>query len=255
MTRAWLGALVLLLSTLSPVACAGQRSSGAAAITPSAAPVQADPLIGAVFLGAGDLHTCTAGVLHSGTENLILTAAHCLASNYPATFVPGFSDHADASMTWTIDAIYLDSRWLADRNTAADFAIARVGRQSGGSLESATGPGLTLGTAPDSGTLVRVVGYPLAVGGPPIGCSAATGTEPGGVPSVQCAALVDGTSGAPWRKDSTVVGLTGGLHGGGCDGSTSYSPPFDGRVVDLLHRAEANGPADAAPEAFDSDCG
>jgi hypothetical protein len=255
MMRASPGMLVLLLSALLPVGCARpQPSTAPPPTTATAAAVKADPLVGALFLGAGDLHTCTAAVLHSSVGNLILTAAHCLASDYPATFVPGFNGQADPSKIWTIDAVYLDPRWLSGRNPAADFAIARVGRHSGGSLESDTGTGLTLAMAPDAGTLVRVVGYPLAVGGPPIGCSAATGNGPEGSPSLHCSGLTDGTSGAPWLKNSRVVGLIGGLHGGGCDGTISYSPPFDGRVVDLLRRAEAGGPADTAPQAFDNDC-
>jgi hypothetical protein len=255
MMRAWPGALILLFGVVSLLGCGGPHDPGSApAITATAAAVPADPLIGAVFLGAGDLHTCTAGILHSSTGNLIVTAAHCMASAYPTTFVPGFNEHADPSTIWTIDAVYLDPRWLADRNPAADFAIARVSRQGGGSLESVTGAGLKLGTAPERGTLVRVIGYPLAVGGPPLGCSAATGAATDGFVSVHCSGLADGTSGAPWRTDSVVVGLIGGLHGGGCDGTLSYSPPFDGRVADLLRRAEAGGPADKAPEAFDNDC-
>jgi hypothetical protein len=255
MMRTRAGVLLVLLSALSQVGCAGpQPSGGSPAVTAAAAAVKADPLIGAVFLGATDLHTCTAGVLHSRTQNMIITAAHCLASTYPATFVPGFNDKADPSTTWNLDAIYLDSRWLAHQDPAADFAIAHVSRAGDRSLEADAGSGLTIGAAPDSGTLVRVLGYPLAVGGPPVGCSAATGSAPDGFLSVHCSGLTDGTSGAPWRKDATVVGLIGGLHGGGCDGTISYSPSFDGRIVDLLHRAEAGGPGDAAPEAFDSGC-
>jgi hypothetical protein len=255
MIRAWPGVLVLLLSALTPVGCGRAQPSGAPPpTTANAAPVKAEPLVGAVFLGAGDLHTCTAAVLHSSAGNLILTAAHCLASAYPATFVPGFDGHADPAKTWTIDAVYLDPRWLANQDPAADFAIARVGRQSGGSLESDTGTGLTLGMAPDAGTVVNVTGYPLAIGGAFIGCTATTDTAPGGFPSVHCTGLIDGTSGAPWRKDVAVVGVIGGLHGGGCDEKVSYSSPFDGRVVDLLHRAEAGGPADTAPEVFENDC-
>ena len=244
----------MLLSTMSLLGCGSQQSSGPARVTATATPVAADPLIGAIFLGAGDLHTCTAGVLHSTGGNLIVTAAHCMASSYPATFVPGFNEHADPSTVWQIDAVYLDPRWLANHDPAADFAIVRVSRPDGGKLESVTGTGLELGTAPATGTLVKVIGYPLAVGGPPLGCSAATGTAPDGYVSVHCSGLTDGTSGAPWRQDAVVVGLIGGLHGGGCDGAISYSSPFDGRVTDLLHRAEAGGPADTAPAAFDNDC-
>ena len=48
------------------------------------------PAVGAVFLGGTDTHTCTGAVVHSESGDLVLTAAHCLAAQYPATFVPGF---------------------------------------------------------------------------------------------------------------------------------------------------------------------
>jgi hypothetical protein len=113
---------------------------------------------------------------------------------------------------------------------------------------------LTLGTAPTTGTIVAVTGYPLSVGGAPIGCRVGTATAPGGFPSLHCFGLIDGTSGAPWRTDTAVVGLIGGLDGGGCDEQVSYSPPFDGHVADLLHRAEGGGPGDTAPDVFANGC-
>ena len=51
-----------------------------------------------------------------------------------------------------------------------------------------------------------------------------------------------------------MVGLTGGLDGGGCEENVSYSPPFDDAIKRLLARAEAGGPGDVAPTAFDDDC-
>lgn len=211
-------------------------------------------MVGAVFLGASDPHTCTGSVLRSSAGNLILTAAHCLSSDYPTTFAPGFSGQGGPAGTWTIDTIYLDPRWLTAQDPLADFAIARVSRDGGRSVESAVGTGLTLGTAPTPGTAVTVTGYPLSVGGEPIGCRVGTAAMARGFPALQCSGLIAGTSGAPWRTDSAVVGLIGGLDGGGCDETLSYSPPFDGRIVDLLRRAEEGGPGDTAPTVFENDC-
>jgi hypothetical protein len=252
-------AILLLTTALWPVGCARSRPATPSSPPPPptsarAAPVDPDRVVGAVFLGASDLHTCTGSVLRSSTGNLILTAAHCLTSDYPTTFVPGFSGQTGPAGTWNVDAIYLDPRWLVNQDPLADFAIARVSRREGGSVESLVGTGLTLGTAPAAGTVVSVTGYPLSVGGAPIGCRVPTGTASAGFPSLQCTGLVAGTSGAPWRTSSTVVGLVGGLDGGGCEENLSYSSPFDGRVVELLHRAEAGGPADTAPEVFDDEC-
>jgi hypothetical protein len=229
-------------------------SRTATATKMSAAAVPPDARIGALFLGAGDLHTCTAGVLDSKDGDLVLTAAHCVAEDVDATFVAGFKDTADPADVWRVDAIYLDPRWVQNQDPLADFAILRVARDGGGTVEAEAGGGLAIGTAPKPGTEVTVTGYGLGVGGGPMGCTTATELAPGGFPSLPCGGLVDGTSGAPWTTGPTITGLVGGLDGGGCDENISYSPPFDDGVVALLARAEGGGPADTAPAVFDDDC-
>jgi hypothetical protein len=136
----------------------------------------------------------------------------------------------------------------------ADFAIARVRRDDGGSVRDEAGGGLRIGQAPMPGTAVTVTGYPMGLGGGPVSCTATTGAQTQGFPSLPCLGLADGLSGAPWVAGSTITGLVGGLHGGGCDESLSYSPPFDVAVVRLQDRAEAGGPGDEAPTVFDDDC-
>lgn len=230
------------------------QPTAAASVTPTARPVGPDPRVGAVFVGGSELHTCSAAVLDSVAGDLILTAAHCLADGVDATFVAGFNDHAADDDVWHLDAVYLDPRWVDSQDPRADFAIARVSRDAGGSVRAHAGGGLTLGQAPKPGAVVTVTGYEMGVGGGPISCTAATAPETRGFPSLPCVGLVDGLSGAPWMDGSTITGLIGGLHGGGCDETVSYSPPFDGAVMRLLARAEAGGPADDAPTAFDDDC-
>jgi hypothetical protein len=266
--RAVLVAGVLAASTVSAQACAkhptvGQAATAAAKAqeppaakaSPTAQPMPPDPRVGAVFLGGGDLHTCTGGVLDSTAGDLILTAAHCLAEGVDATFVAGLHDTPAPADYWHIDAVYLDPRWLQNQDPMADFAIARVRRDAGGSVEGLAGSGLKLGRAPKPGTVVTVAGYGMGVGGGPVGCRTPTALSNNGFPAVDCAELVDGLSGAPWIDGSTVAGLIGGLNGGGCaDESISYSPPFDDAIKRLLARAEANGPGDAAPTVFDDEC-
>jgi hypothetical protein len=259
-------AVVSTVSLACVLAACGHRSPAAPVISehkpavvgsPSqilAAPVDPDPRVGAIFLGGGDLHTCTASVLHSAQGNLVLTAAHCLGGSGPTTFVPGFARQAPPPDVWTIDVVYLDPRWLANKDPHADYAIARVSRPDGASLESQVGSALTLGSAPAKGTRVKVVAYLAGVGGMPVGCQASTGISDDGYPEVLCAGLADGTSGAPWINGSTVSGVIGGLHGGGCAENLSYSAPFDQHIADLLARAEAGGPGDVAPAAFNDDC-
>jgi hypothetical protein len=238
----------------SPPAEPSATSETPAAAKVTAAPVPPNSRIGALFLGAGDLHTCTAAVLDSAGGDLILTAAHCIAEDIDTAFVAGFSDAAEPGDTWKVGAIYLDQRWVKNQDPLADFAILRVGHDGGGTIEAQAGGGLALGTAPKPGTVVTVTGYGLGVGGGPIGCQAATEVEPGGFPLLPCSGMVDGTSGSPWTTGLTITGLVGGLDGGGCDENVSYSPPFDDAVVALLRRAEAGGPADPAPAVFVDEC-
>ena len=240
-------------STSSTSRAAATSRTPAVAATVTARPAAPNPRVGAIFLDGQSLHTCSASVVHSATADLILTAAHCLAAGVEAWFVPGFDESAAPHEFWHVDEVYLDPRWMANQDPLADFAVARVSRQDDGSVESVVGGGLTVGSTPQPGTDVAVTGYGLGVGGPPVGCTARVSLDRG-YPESRCAGLVDGTSGSPWLAGTTVVGITGGLDGGGCDETVSYTPPFGDGIVRLLARAEAGGPADDAPSAFADDC-
>jgi Trypsin-like peptidase domain len=238
----------------APVGSKPKQAAESAANAVNAAPVDPDPRVGAVFLGGGDLHACTGSVLHSATGNLVLTAAHCMRAGGHATFVPGFAGQAAPTDIWTMDVIYLDPRWVVNKDPQADYAIARVSRADGGSVEAQVGSALSLGSAPAKGSRINVVAYPAGVGGMPVGCQASIGISNDGYPQLACAGLADGTSGAPWISGSTVTGVIGGLHGGGCAESLSYSSPFDQHITELLARAEAGGPGDVPTAAFDDAC-
>jgi hypothetical protein len=263
--RAVLVTGLLAASAVSGAACAHQApvrhqaatlTTNSAKTRPTAESMPPDPRVGAVFLGAGSLHTCTGGVLESAAADLILTAAHCMAQGIDTTFVPGLKDTAPPDDIWHVDAVYLDPRWMQNQDPLADFAIARVSRGAGGSLQARAGGGLKLRSAPAPGTVITVSGYGVGVGGGPIGCRTATTAPQRGFPAFDCADLVDGLSGAPWIDGANVAGVIGGLDGGGCaNESLSYSPPFDDAVKRLFARAEAGGPGDAAPTTFADDCG
>lgn len=254
-------ARVCLLVTLALlVGCATEPAPGQPASAeglPAVRPVAPDSRVGAVFPGEGDLHLCTAAVLASPSDNLILTAAHCLAADADTRFVPGFggdAEEAGVDDTWQVDAVYLDPRWVADRDPAADFAVARVQRADGARLESVAGEGLRLGDAPRPGDVVTVIGYPAGVGGGPSACRAATAAAHHGFPALHCDGVVGGFSGAPWISGSTVSGLIGGLDGGGCLDEISYSPPFGTALTDLLTRAQTGAPPDGPPQDFTDGC-
>ena len=261
------GARIVLLTGLLalPVSCAGPSPTAQTASAPtstsprpesgpSATPVPAEPRVGAVFLGSQSLHTCSGAVLDSPSGDLILTAAHCMAAGVDTYFVPEFAGEAADSEFFHVDAVYLDPRWVSDEDPMADFAVARVSRDGGGSVETRAGGGFAVGPAPKAGTDVTVTGYPMGTGGDPVGCTTRTSSADRGFPVLPCGGLVDGTSGAPWVAGSVIAGLIGGLEGGGCEENVSYSPPFDDALRRLVARAEAGGPADDAPTVFGDDC-
>lgn len=264
--RVPVAALGLIVGLAMSLAACGNQShstpvtskSNKAAVEPVnplvAAPVKPDPRVGAVFFGGTQLHACTGAVLHSAAGNLVLTAAHCLAPGVESTFVPGFARKATPADLWTVDVLYLDPGWITAQDPRADYAIARVSRPEGGSVEAEVGSAFSLGAAPARGSRVSVIGYSAGVGGTPIGCQNRTGIADGGYPSLPCEGMANGTSGAPWISGSSVVGLIGGLHGGGCAENLSYSPPFDQHISDLLARAEADGPGDAPPGGYNDEC-
>ncbi|ORW93254.1 trypsin [Mycobacterium sp. IEC1808] len=221
-----------------------------------AGPVDPDRRVGAIFINDGPLHVCTGSVIHSATGNLMITAAHCLAGAAKMTFVPGLAGDAAPAPAdvWKADAVYLDPRWISGKDPHADYAIARVSNDAGGSVESYVGLALTLGVAPPPGSHVTVLGYAAGVGGSPIGCQASTSVNDSGFPSLACEGLVDGTSGAPWVSGTTLTGLIGGFERGGCAANVSYSAPFDAQTAQLLARAEAGGPGDRVPNDLDDSC-
>ena len=215
------------------------------AAPPTAQPVTPDPRVGAVYIGSS--HQCTGSVLDSPAGDLILTAGHCVPAGPDLAFVAGLSGTHAPEDFWRINEVYLDPRWLQFQDPMADFAIARVSRDVGGSVEAQVGAGLRLGTAPKPGDVVTLTGYPVGVDDGPVS-GRTTATPARGFPEADCAHMPDGRSGTPWMVGSTVAGLIGGLDGGGCEGQiVNYSPPFGDAIKRLLARAEAGGPGDTAP--------
>ena len=215
--------------------------------------MQPDPVVGAVFLGGGTLHSCSGAVLDSAGGDLILTAAHCIADGVDATFVAGFNNDAAPEDVWHVDSVYLDPRWVQNQDPMADFAIARVSRDSGGTIQAQAGaacgwgPRRNRGPSSPSPATRWVTAAAQSVAG-----RHGQGDQGISVPALR--GMVGGLSGAPWIDGSTVTGLIGGLDGGGCRRKCSYSPPFDEAITRLLARAEAGGPADDVPTVFDDDC-
>ena len=221
--------------------------------------------VGALFLtGLKGLHVCTASVVHSATGNVIATAAHCISgTGVGVVFAPGYAAGAAPFGTWTVIGAYANPAWVQQKDPRADVVFLRVapspGNEQGSEPVERVVGASTVSVAPVDGTSVTATGYALGSGDSPLTCSAATRTT-GGFPTLPCGPLPAGTSGAPWitaasatGSHAELVGVTGGLHQGGCTADVSYSAPFGADTSDLLARAVAGGPADALPNVFGQD--
>ena len=240
-TLAACGALVIA----GPVAVA-QASANSAAASGNTVHFAGLPQVGALFssadyTGADAAHFCTGTVIDSPRGDLVLTAAHCVASraaDYTAgsiTFAPGYDNGPDSRLggVWSVEQIDVSPGYKSDENPEDDYAILVIAPKSGLDIQRVTG-GLRLGTTklPEQ---VAVVGYnDLAYdvdGNEAIICSATAFEETDdGEPwsRFDCPNYQDGTSGGPWiTKDGTVVGVIGGYEQGGDSPNWSYSAIFN----------------------------
>lgn len=210
---------------------------------------------GALFASdyRGGAHYCSASVVHSAHHNLVATAAHCVTgTGVGLQFVPDYDGGAAPRGAWRVTAVYVDSAWLRTQNPRYDIAILRVVSSAGADLENAVGA-LRIGFAPARGAVVRVRGYTAGAYDSELRCATRV-YRAAGYPAVDCTGFGDGTSGGAWILGRRLVGLTGGLHQGGCAADTSYSPPFGWAVRSLVHRAELGGRGDALPPPPSDGC-
>lgn len=248
-------AVLLAGGGLAPPA---QASPGA---PPVARHVHAIRTVGPLFLsllGIGPAlglpHYCSASVVHSAGRDLAITAAHCVVgTGIGIEFAPGYSGRSTPYGVWRVRQVYLDPRWVANRNPRYDVAVLRLAARNGSNVEDVTGRAPRAGVAPSAGSVVTVDGYLAGSGGTPITCTHAVYLTRG-YPSFDCGGFADGVSGGPWLADGRVVGVTGGLHQGGCTPDSSYSAPFGRDVTALLARARAGDPGDVAPVPGSDGC-
>jgi V8-like Glu-specific endopeptidase len=243
-------------------ACAGPNVPAAApepaaplanpAMPTASAPARPDAsaTVGPLFAQAiSGGHFCTASVLAAPSQDLILTAAHCLTgTGVGLLFAPGYHDGVAPYGVWTVRQAFADPAWLTGQDAGHDYAILRVAHQvrAGRSVgvEAVTG-GNTLGTAPVDGQPVTVIAYNAGVNDEPVRCAVVV-RHHGGYPAFDCNGFSNGTSGGPWLASSpssgraVVTAIIGGLNQGGCDDATSYSSAFGAPVLDLLSQATAS---------------
>ncbi|MFB9689730.1 trypsin-like serine peptidase [Amycolatopsis plumensis] len=201
-------------------------------VTTSAAPAApAQPAassVGALF--AGGSHFCSASVVHSGTGDLVLTAAHCVRGDM--TFAPGYHDGVAPFGMWTVTSTAVADGWKSSADPDLDFAFLTV-RQAGNpaSLESLTGANV-LGTNRGFEHRITLTGYPDTTDSPVV-CEGNTTRSDTYQLRVACPGFPDGTSGGPWVTEGAVIGVIGGYQLGGDTPDVSYSAYFDDDIAKL----------------------
>lgn len=251
-------AWVVVLAAVSAVV----PLTASAASLPVARHVPSIRTVGPLFfsaLGLGPMlrlpHYCSASVIHSPGHDLAITAAHCVyGTGFGIEFAPGYSDGATPYGVWSVRHAYVDAAWMNDRDPRFDVAVLELAGRGGRNVEDVTGLAPRLGRAPQAGTRVTVDGYLAGSGGTPITCRAPVGYLHR-FPRFGCRGYADGVSGGPWLAGGRIVGVTGGLHQGGCRPSISYTSPFGRRIAALLARARAGGTSDVVPLPGSDGCG
>ncbi|MFC6715509.1 trypsin-like serine peptidase [Branchiibius cervicis] len=201
--------------------------------------------VGALFApGSGGQHSCTATVLASPTQDLIITAAHCLSGTGAGwSFVPGYDAGKAPYGVWHVTAVYVRPLWQSQQSSLADIAILRVAKQNRAGhsvgIQQVTG-GIRLATEAAPGTVTTVTAYNAGSRDRPITCTQRQ-LRQDGYPMFECGGYVGGSSGSAFvagtGKSARITGVIGGLHQGGCVDYVSYSSPFRLGVMFLFARA------------------
>jgi V8-like Glu-specific endopeptidase len=209
------------------------------------------PAVGALFTtAAGKLgsHFCTASVVNSPHDDLVITAAHCVTGTSGGiVFVPGYHNGATPYGVWTVTKIYTDPSWRSSSDPNDDVAFLQVSQaDSVVPIEDVTGAE-QLRTGAPTRQLVQVIGYPNSTN-VPIACQNWTKQPMSDQLEFDCGGYTDGTSGGPFLANvnsltgqGTVIGVIGGYEQGGLTPQISYSAMFGANVAALYQTAVAGG--------------
>ncbi len=210
------------------------------------------PAVGALFTTAGSglgQHFCTASVVASPVQDLVITAAHCLSGYQPGQveFVPGYHRGQQPFGVWQVTQIFVDEAWSSSGNPDDDVAFLAVHQPGNAAqVQDLTG-GETLATGWKAAQLAQVIGYPDGRQRP-ITCTSRTRAFRGHQMEFDCGGYTNGTSGGPFLVKvraatglGTVLGVIGGYEEGGDTPSVSYSARFGQQVRSLYNEAVARG--------------
>ena len=259
-----LAGLAAALTTVAVAVAAAPVTASAKvpAGTPTATTYGGTPTVGALFDSATSrMHFCTASVVSSPRGDVVMTAAHCVQGTTRGwSFAPGFHKGVSEYGRWRVTGVYLDPEWVVGQNPLRDYAFLTVAPKTidgtSTELQQVTGAN-RLGVAPRAGQRVAIPAYPHGTANDPITCVAKVYFD-GPYPAFNCNPYVDGTSGSPWLLATpvqpTIVGLVAGLHQGGCETYTSYSPPLGARAHAVYERAAHGTKPDVASVAGSDGC-
>lgn len=208
--------------------------------------------VGALFASdTSGNHFCTASVVDSPHQDVIVTAAHCVndgkgdANKQNIAFAPGYSNGQAPFGMWTPKRYFMDSRWLNGADDRFDVAFLTVAPNGGRSVQQAIG-GLRIMFNPGYEHLVRVAGYPAGADAP-IACLNWT-TQYQVYVKFACTGFYGGTSGSPFvtgfgkgNHDGTIVGVLGGYQEGGSTPDVSYSDYLGDDIEKLYSQAISAG--------------
>ena len=219
--------------------------------TPSPTYSDGVPTVGALFFTTGKKsHFCTASVVDSDSNDMILTAAHCVYDHGYAThiaYVPEWHNGASPYGVWPVRSITVASGWQQSHDAGLDFAFLKVAPPSGQSLpvQAVTG-GLQLGIDQGYANQITAIGY-NDTDSQPISCATNSFESRPGQQEFYCNGFWNGTSGGPMITNydpadgtGTVVGVIGGYQRGGHYKWASYSDYFGDPVQQLFLQAQTS---------------
>jgi V8-like Glu-specific endopeptidase len=229
------------------------RPQAAAAQPPDAVTASSTPSVGALFSGTGGGHFCTASVVASPGEDLLITAAHCInggtasggAYSQDLEFIPGYRDGQAPYGVWKVKQLLVAPQWITGSDPDLDVGFAVVAPNDGRTIQDVVGAS-QLGTDSGYRYQVRVTGYPDGANAP-ISCVNWTSEESATQLQFDCGSFTDGTSGSPWITNvnpgtgtGTIVGIIGGYQQGGDTPAISYSSYLGSAVQSLYQEAAAD---------------
>jgi V8-like Glu-specific endopeptidase len=230
---------------------AGTHAAPLPGQTPDAHPAVVAQRVGALFEhDASGAHFCTASVVASPGEDLLITAAHCISngdgSGYKddIVFIPDYDDGATPYGIWTPARLLVAPQWAHSADPDYDVGFIVLRPHDGQHIQQLLGAN-RLGHDTRYQYLVRVTGYPSSAGAP-ISCVNWTSRQSATQLEFDCGGYTGGTSGSPWvtgwdprTRTGTIVGVIGGYQQGGDTPSVSYSPYFGSSVQQLYQLAIA----------------